>query len=177
MRALVDRAIEQRVDAVVLTGDLADADNKLFEAYGILERQLRRLAGAGVPVYLVAGNHDHDVAGRLADALGAETGGITLLGRGQTWETATLQRDGVDVLRLVGWSFAGPHHDQDPLVGFPALPADLPAATPRRPGGTRRRLSAGAREAPRIPALAILADRPGRGVRRRRPERDRARSH
>ena len=133
VRALVDRAIEQRPDAVVLTGDLADADNKLFEAYGILERQLRRLAAAEIPVVMVAGNHDHDVAARLADALSDEVGGaagsgapITLLGRGQTWETMTLRRDGRDVLRLAGWSFAGPHHTESPLAGFPSLPGDVP---------------------------------------------------
>ena len=126
VRALVDRAVEQRVDAVVLTGDLADADNRLFEAYGVLERQLRRLSAAGVPLVFVAGNHDHDVAGRLADALGGAEAGVHLLGRGQRWETTELRRDGRAVLRLAGWSFAGPHHEASPLAGFPALDPDVP---------------------------------------------------
>ena len=125
-RALVDRAVEQRADAVVLTGDLADADNRLFEAYGVLERQLRRLSAAGVPLVFVAGNHDHDVAGRLADALGGPEAGVHLLGRGQRWETTELRRDGRPVLRLAGWSFAGPHCDASPLDGFPALGPSLP---------------------------------------------------
>ena len=159
VRALVDRAVEQRVDAVVLTGDLADADNKLFEAYGVLERQLRRLVAAGIPVYLVAGNHDHDVAGRLADALNAETAAgdaraVTLLGRGQTWETATLRRGGRDVLRFVGWSFAGPHASQSPLAGFPNLPTDLPAV-----GVLHADLDAGASDYAPV-ALAELRARP-----------------
>ena len=158
VRALVDRAVEQRVDAVVLTGDLADADNKLFEAYGVLERQLRRLAAAGVPVVMVAGNHDHDVAVRLADALRDEVadgaGSLTLLGRGQTWETTTLQRDGRDVLRLVGWSFAGPHHPGTPLAGFPSLPADVPAV-----GVLHADLDAGASDYAPVP-LADLRARP-----------------
>lgn len=126
VRALVDRAIEQRVDAVVLTGDLADADNRLFEAYGVLERQLRRLSAARVPLVFVAGNHDHDVAGRLADALGGSEAGVHLLGRGQRWETTELSRDGRPVLRLAGWSFAGPHHEASPLQDFPALDPALP---------------------------------------------------
>ena len=122
VRALVDHAIERRVDAVVLTGDLADESNKYFEAYGVLERTLHRLQDAGIPVVAVAGNHDYDVLGSVADAVGE---GITVLGRGQTWEAMTLDMGGRPAVRLVGWSYAGPHVHASPLDTWPA-PDEVP---------------------------------------------------
>ena len=123
VRALVDQAIERSVDAVVLTGDVADESNKYFEAFGVLERMLHRLVDAGVPVVAVAGNHDHDVLGSVADAVGE---GARVLGRGQSWEAMTLQSGGLDRVRLVGWSFAGPHVHASPLDTWPGAEGSLP---------------------------------------------------
>ncbi len=124
VRSLVDQAIERRVDAVVLTGDVADQSNKYFEAFGVLERALHRLVGAGVPVVAVAGNHDHDVLGSVAEAVGA---GVRVLGRGQVWESMPLEKNGREVLRLWGWSFAGPAVHTSPLDEFPGVSGDVPA--------------------------------------------------
>ncbi len=123
LRSLVDQAIERSVDAVVLTGNLADESNKYFEAFGILERALHRLVDAGVPVYAVAGDHDHDVLGAIADAVGP---GVRVLGRGQAWEAATLHKGGEDRVRLVGWSFAGPHVHTSPLDSWPGAGGEVP---------------------------------------------------
>ena len=125
VRAFVDQAVERAVDAVVLVGDLADEANKHFEAFGVLERTLHRLSDAGVPTYAVAGDHDHDVLGQVVDAVGSPV--VHLLGRGETWETVTLEKRGRPVLRLVGWSFAGPHVHEPPVASFPALEAGPPA--------------------------------------------------
>src|SRR5690606_1937215 len=62
---LVECAIRERVDLVALSGDLVDHDNRWFEAFGPLERGLKRLADAGIPVYAVAGNHDYDTLPHL----------------------------------------------------------------------------------------------------------------
>ncbi|MGB3542381.1 metallophosphoesterase family protein, partial [Rubrivirga sp.] len=122
VRALVDQAIERAVDAVVLVGDLADEANKHFEAFGVLERALHRLSDAGVAVYAVAGDHDHDVLGQVIDAVDSPL--VHLLGRGETWETMTLEKRGEPVLHLAGWSFAGPHVHASPLEDGPDLEAD-----------------------------------------------------
>ncbi|WP_420455127.1 metallophosphoesterase family protein [Rubrivirga sp.] len=123
VRSLVDQAIERAVDAVVLTGDVADQSNKYFEAFGVLERALHRLVDAGIPVVAVAGNHDHDVLGSVAEAVGD---GVRVLGRGQVWESASLERGGREVVRLWGWSFAGPAVHTSPLDDFPGV-GDVPA--------------------------------------------------
>jgi len=76
----VSYAVEQAVDVVALTGDVVDAQNKRYEALGPLQRGLRRLEEAGIPVVAVAGNHDFDALPRLAEMVEAEH--FHLLGRG-----------------------------------------------------------------------------------------------
>ena len=117
--AIVDRAIQETVDLVVLTGDLVDHDNRFFEATGPLENGLTRLAAAEIPVFAVAGNHDSDVLPRIADAVGRDR--FRLLGRGGRWEEAVLERDGRPVLRLHGWSFPSDRFESSPLADY-----DLP---------------------------------------------------
>lgn len=100
---LVDCALAEQVDLVLLTGDLVDERNRFWEALGPLQRGLERLAEAGVQSFAVAGNHDHDVLPRLADALGP--GRLRLLGRGGRWECISIEREHEEVVRLAGWSF------------------------------------------------------------------------
>ena len=68
----------------MLTGDVVDAENKMYEAYGALERGLRRLLEAKVEVVAVAGNHDHDAFPRLVRTV--EDDRLHLLGAGVQWD-------------------------------------------------------------------------------------------
>lgn len=120
-QALVERAIDERVDLVALSGDVVDRENRYFEAFGPLERGVRRLAAAGIPVVAVAGNHDFDVLPKLAPSLGKS---FRLLGADGVWEPVTISRDGRPALRVVGWSFPAEHVAASPMASFPALPAD-----------------------------------------------------
>lgn len=58
LRALVDRAIEEAVAFVVIAGDLYDGDWKDHNTGIFFGQQMGRLRGAGIPVYLLWGNHD-----------------------------------------------------------------------------------------------------------------------
>lgn len=55
---LIDLCLEQKVDFLLVAGDLFDADVKDFNAALMAAAQLRRLKNAGIPVYLILGNHD-----------------------------------------------------------------------------------------------------------------------
>lgn len=122
---IVDTAIRRRVDAVVLTGDVVDRENRFFEAIGPLERGLRQLGEAGIDVFAVSGNHDFDVLPRLTDTLGQAT--FHLLGRDGTWETAELELDGKPWVRFLGWSFPEEHARIDPLEQLTEIePSELP---------------------------------------------------
>lgn len=118
-------ALERGVRAVVLAGDVVDADRDRFEAYGQLERGVRRLTEAGIAVAAVAGNHDWLALPRLAERVP----GVHLLGAGGRWEVWPVPGDG-PALDLLGWSFPGRTVHEDPTLD-PSLEAALAA---RRPG-------------------------------------------
>lgn len=124
-RKAVRYAVEQAVDAVVLAGDVVEADNARFEAYGQLHEGVTKLTEAGIPIYAVAGNHDGEALPRLADSID----GFRLLGRGGRWETVDLDRDGRRLVGLAGWSFPATQYASSPLesAGAPtSRDGDLP---------------------------------------------------
>jgi exonuclease SbcD len=100
---IVEAAVDRSVDAVVLTGDVVDAENKMYEAYGALERGIRRLLEAGIDVVAVAGNHDHDAFPRLVRTIEDER--FHLLGAGGRWTSVQLDGGEAGPVRFVGWSF------------------------------------------------------------------------
>ena len=103
---VVRYAVDRKVQAVVLAGDVVDHDEDRFEAFGHLSRGTATLVEHGIRVLGVAGNHDHVALPRLADRIPD----FTLLGRDCTWQRVELE--GVD---LIGWSFNSRHHAGDPL--------------------------------------------------------------
>jgi DNA repair protein SbcD/Mre11 len=121
-RSIVDCALEQQVDAVLLSGDVVDRANRYFEAFGPLESGLRQLSAAGIRTVAVAGNHDFDVLPRLADSLGPRA--LRVLGRGGRWERLALEKQGAPALWIDGWSFPSEHFPVDPLAAY-----DLPPTT------------------------------------------------
>lgn len=118
---IVTLAIDESVDALLISGDLVDHDNRFFEALGPAEAGIARLALAGIPAFAVAGNHDYNVLPALAERTG---GGLRLIGAKQQWERLTLHDgEGRARLHIDGWSFAAEHVDVDPLLSYPAWPA------------------------------------------------------
>ena len=57
---LVTLAIDEQVDFMVIAGDVYDGDWKDFNTGLFFVRQMGRLRSAGIPVYLLYGNHDAD---------------------------------------------------------------------------------------------------------------------
>lgn len=55
---LVSRAIDEQVDFMVIAGDVYDGDWKDFNTGLFFIRQMGRLRQAGIPVFLLYGNHD-----------------------------------------------------------------------------------------------------------------------
>lgn len=58
LTALVDYALENAIDFVVIAGDLYDGDWRDYTTGLFLVKQMGRLAQARIPVYLLYGNHD-----------------------------------------------------------------------------------------------------------------------
>ena len=57
-RNLVDHALAEAVDFMVIAGDVYDGDWKDFNTGLFFVRQMGRLRQAGIPVFLLHGNHD-----------------------------------------------------------------------------------------------------------------------
>lgn len=74
---IVDIATAERVDLLLVCGDIWDAASPSPESDRLLFETLRRLIGADVQVLLIAGNHDSprklEAVGRLSDLLGVYT--------------------------------------------------------------------------------------------------------
>lgn len=118
--AIVEYAVDQRVDVVALSGDLVDQSNKFYEAIGPLERGLMRLREAGIVTVAVAGNHDYDVLPQIARSLNDDS--FRLLGAGGAWERTTITtRDG-ERLHVDGWSFPVEHVRDNPLASYTLRP-------------------------------------------------------
>ena len=119
---LVDEALARPPRAVIFAGDLVDQDEDRFEAYSILEREVRRLREAHIPVLAVAGNHDGIVLPQLIERVE----GVQLIGAGGQWERVELAGPGQPV-DLLGWSFPGRHFKTCPLdhESFEAAHASL----------------------------------------------------
>lgn len=56
---LIDVAISEKVDFVIIAGDLYDASDRSIKAQNILREQMLRLHKAGIRAFIVHGNHDH----------------------------------------------------------------------------------------------------------------------
>ena len=55
---LVNLAVEEKVHFVVIAGDLYDGDWKDYSTGLFFRGQMARLQAEGIPIYLIAGNHD-----------------------------------------------------------------------------------------------------------------------
>ena len=70
---IVDLAIAEAVDALVLAGDIFDNDHPDLKSRAFLIAQLARAADAGVPTVLIRGNHDalldHRAHGNLGPSI------------------------------------------------------------------------------------------------------------
>lgn len=126
---LVDRAVAEAVDLVVLAGDVIDQLNRSFEAWGPMERGVASLREAGIPVVAVAGNHDHDTLHDVATEVGGST--LTVLGRGGRWERWTLRSDdGSARLHVDGWSFPDGRWQDDPTSSYDPASLGAPDGVP-----------------------------------------------
>jgi DNA repair exonuclease SbcCD nuclease subunit len=125
LAAAVDLAIGRRVDAVLFAGDVVESTNARFEAILPFERNIRRLAAAGIDVIAVAGNHDVEALPRLAGLMD----GFALLGAGGCWARHVIERNGRPLAEIIGWSFGERAVRQSPVAGLLSNPLE-----PHAPG-------------------------------------------
>lgn len=58
------RCIKERVDFILIAGDLFDTAYPPIDTLGDVFHEFRRVKEANIPVYLIAGSHDFSAAGK-----------------------------------------------------------------------------------------------------------------
>jgi len=109
---VLDAALSERVDFLIIAGDLYDTGLKSFESALFFNKQMARLKDAGIEVYLVYGNHD--AASKLIKQL-RPPGNVHIFRATdpQTFSNAELR------LAIHGQSFATPAITEDLCSKYP----------------------------------------------------------
>ncbi len=121
----IQKAIELGVEAVIISGDIIDRDNRFYEAFGPFEAGIKRLAANEISVFAVAGNHDYNVLPRFARNISTDL--FFLLGSGGKWESQSLKREGKPILNLIGWSYPNRRVRKNPIRDFRVPTNELPS--------------------------------------------------
>ena len=154
---LVEYALREQVDFVVIAGDLYDGDWRDFRTGLFFVRQMGRLNAAEIPVFLLYGNHDAE--SRTTKAL--ELPGNVHVFRGRKPHTFTLDEIGV---ALHGQSFRDKSVTENLVPGYPSprKRAVQHRCTPLRARwyGWARRLRPDERGRTRCQGLRLLGARP-----------------
>lgn len=111
---LVDIALHEAVDLVVIAGDIFDQDWKDFNTALFVAKELQRLDKAGIPVIAIRGNHDSEAG--MTRRVPWPTQHFRLLGHKQP-ETVLLESLGIAVH---GMSFPERHVAEDLSQRYPA---------------------------------------------------------
>lgn len=111
---IVDLCLEERVDALLLAGDLYDGDQTSMKTARFLAEQIRRLHQAGIRVFVIRGNHD---------ALSRITKELILPDSvkvfGARAEAVAVDRDaGHFPVAIHGLSFAQPHASESLIAKY-----------------------------------------------------------
>lgn len=109
---LVKECLDQRVDAMLIAGDLYDRDLEDMSTAMFFGREMRRLAEAGIRVFIIRGNHDAE--SELTRALSLPNNVHVFSAKG---ETVRLEAAGV---AIHGVSFAAAHVPENLISQFPA---------------------------------------------------------
>lgn len=112
--SIVDLCLEERVDALVIAGDLYDGDQTSMKTARFVAAQIGRLLQAGIRVFKIRGNHD--ALSRISKQLVFPDTVAIFSGRPQSvLQTA----GGLDVV-FHGLSFAHPKAPESLLPKYPA---------------------------------------------------------
>lgn len=121
----VELALEERVDAFLIAGDLFDADLISLQTEGFLVDQMRRLGQGGIPVVYATGNHDPGAGGSGLRSLSWPRK-VTVVGHGDPVTVEIRDEEG----RLVGRVTAAGHENErvteDLAARFPPPGGDVP---------------------------------------------------
>lgn len=111
----VDLCLQQRLDFVLIAGDVYDQEEAGVRAQLRFLRGLQRLSTAGLPVFVIHGNHDPQ--GGRWPAIKEWPAGVTVFGH-RAVELVPVQRDGQVVALVHGISYPVRHVTENLALRF-----------------------------------------------------------
>lgn len=114
---IVDLAIKEKVDLVLIAGDTFDSDQPSPRAQLFLAQQIKRLTDQQIQVVMIFGNHDHM---DLKNLLVTPSPYFKLLGNQEKVEKASFETKGGFAYDVVGFSYLNNHITKDMIPDFPA---------------------------------------------------------
>ncbi|MCA9134166.1 MAG: DNA repair exonuclease, partial [Planctomycetales bacterium] len=119
---LVELAIERAVDFVLIAGDLYDGAWKDYNTGLYFVSQIARLREAGIPTYMITGNHDAENKMTKSLPLADNPNGTKVMLSSRQAETIVLEDLGV---AIHGRGFASPSVSENVVVDYPPRRAGL----------------------------------------------------
>lgn len=116
----VDLAIEKRADALIISGDVYNSSDHSLAAQMVFARELYRAAQAGIPAFIVHGNHDPSDAWRADIPLPPSTHVFAA----DKVEEIPLMKDGELAATVYGISYASQHVKDNLALQFIRKPHD-----------------------------------------------------
>ena len=110
--AIVDLCIDEQVDALIIAGDLYDADQTSMKTARFLAGQMQRLHEAGIATFIIRGNHD--ALSRITQELILPPSVTVFGGRSHAIDIAHCDL----ALSIHGLSFAKPHAPESLLEKY-----------------------------------------------------------
>ncbi|MFP3947224.1 MAG: metallophosphoesterase family protein [Gemmatimonadota bacterium] len=124
-RRAVDLAVEEKVHAVLLAGDLFDGERLSFATERFLLDELRRLSEAGIQTVYATGNHDPGEPGRRALSLDWP-GSVAVVAGGEPTRIDIRDDEGRIVGRVTAAGHETARETRDLVASFPAPGSSVP---------------------------------------------------
>ena len=113
---IVDLALKENVDLVLIAGDTFDSNTPSPRAQLFFAKQIKRLTDQKIQVVMIFGNHDHM---KKEDLLVTKTPYFKLLGNGEKVETVTFETKDGFAYDVIGFSYLNNHITRDMIPNFP----------------------------------------------------------
>lgn len=117
LKRIVDLALVEKVDLVLVAGDTFDSAKPSPRAQLFFAEQIKRLTDAKIQVVMIFGNHDHM---KQEDLLVSPSPYFKLLGNNEKVEQATFTTANGFNYDVVGFSYLNNHITDDKVPEFPA---------------------------------------------------------
>ena len=113
---IVDLALAEKVDLVLIAGDTFDSAKPSPRTQLFFAQQIKRLTDAQIQVVMIFGNHDHM---RREDLLVNQSPYFKLIGANEAVEKATFKTKDNFNYDVVGFSYLNNHITEDKIPDFP----------------------------------------------------------